>query len=137
MPVTTVVLMRCWGRVRRRFDFDPSRKVWGYSKGNRQKINLIAALASRAGLLILDEPTAGLDPLMEQAFRESVLEARGNGRRCSCPRTSCPKREVLCDRIAILRGGRLVEIGTLAAPSGPARRGAWYSGCTRTTTRGV
>jgi ABC-type Na+ transport system ATPase subunit NatA len=83
-PVTTVVLMRCWGRVRRRFDFDPSRKVWGYSKGNRQKINLIAALASRAGLLILDEPTAGLDPLMEQAFRESVLEARGNGRRCSC-----------------------------------------------------
>src|SRR5215467_4997947 len=63
----------------KRFDFDPSRKVRTYSKGNRQKINLIAAFATRADLLILDEPTAGLDPLMEQAFRECVLEAKAAG----------------------------------------------------------
>lgn len=84
-----------------RFDFDPSKKVRAYSKGNRQKLILIAALMSRADLLILDEPTSGLDPLMEQAFRQSIAEARDRG------------QAVLCDRIAILRAGRLVEIGTL------------------------
>ena len=71
-----------------RFDFDPRKKVRAYSKGNRQKINLIAAFASRADLLIMDEPTSGLDPLMEQAFRECVREAtRPRARRCSCPPT--------------------------------------------------
>ncbi len=98
----------------RRFDFDPSRKVRAYSKGNRQKINLIAALASRADLLILDEPTAGLDPLMEQAFRESVLEAKANGQTVFLSSHVLSEAEALCDRIAILRGGRLAEIGTLA-----------------------
>jgi len=98
----------------RRFDFDPSRKVRAYSKGNRQKINLIAALASRADLLILDEPTAGLDPLMEQAFRQSVLEAKDNGQTVFLSSHVLSEAEALCDRIAILRGGRLVEIGTLA-----------------------
>jgi polyether ionophore transport system ATP-binding protein len=98
----------------KRFDFDTSRKVRTYSKGNRQKINLIAALASRADLLILDEPTAGLDPLMEQAFRESVLEARDNGQTVFLSSHVLSEAEALCDRIAILRAGRLVEIGSLA-----------------------
>ncbi|HTS95332.1 MAG TPA: ABC transporter ATP-binding protein [Streptosporangiaceae bacterium] len=98
----------------RRFDFDPSRKVRAYSKGNRQKINLIAALASRADLLILDEPTAGLDPLMEQAFRESVLEAKANGQTVFLSSHVLSEVEALCDRIAILRAGRLAEVGTLA-----------------------
>jgi ABC-2 type transport system ATP-binding protein len=78
-----------------RFGFDPSKKVRAYSKGNRQKLVLIAALMTRADLLLLDEPTSGLDPLMEKAFQDSVAEA-------------------LCDRVAILRAGRLVEVGTLA-----------------------
>jgi ABC-2 type transport system ATP-binding protein len=98
----------------KRFDFDTSRKVRAYSKGNRQKINLIAALASRADLLILDEPTAGLDPLMEQAFRESVLEAKDNGQTVFLSSHVLSEVEALCDRIAILRAGRLAEIGTLA-----------------------
>ena len=98
----------------RRFDFDPSRKVRTYSKGNRQKINLIAALATRADLLIMDEPTAGLDPLMEQAFRQSVLEARDNGQTVFLSSHVLSEVEALCDRVAILRAGRLVEIGTLA-----------------------
>ncbi len=97
----------------RRFDFDPDRKVRAYSKGNRQKINLIAALASRADLLILDEPTAGLDPLMEQAFRESALEAKANGQTVLLSSHVLSEAEALCDRIAILRAGRLVEVGTL------------------------
>ncbi len=98
----------------KRFDFDTSRKVRAYSKGNRQKINLIAALATRADLLILDEPTAGLDPLMEQAFRQSVLEARDRGQTVFLSSHVLAEAEALCDRIAILRGGRLIEIGTLA-----------------------
>jgi ABC-2 type transport system ATP-binding protein len=98
----------------KRFDFDTSRKVRTYSKGNRQKINLIAALASRADLLILDEPTAGLDPLMEQAFRESVLEAKDNGQTVFLSSHVLSEAEALCDRIAILRAGRLAEAGSLA-----------------------
>ncbi|HXP21813.1 MAG TPA: ABC transporter ATP-binding protein [Streptosporangiaceae bacterium] len=97
-----------------RFDFDPSRKVRTYSKGNRQKINLIAALATRADLLIMDEPTAGLDPLMEQAFRRCVLEAKQNGQTVFLSSHVLSEVEALCDRIAILRAGRLAEIGTLA-----------------------
>ena len=97
----------------RRFDFDPSRKVRTYSKGNRQKINLIAAFASRAELLVLDEPTNGLDPLMEEAFRESVLEAKANGQTVFLSSHILSEVEALCDRVAILRAGRLAEIGTL------------------------
>jgi ABC-2 type transport system ATP-binding protein len=96
------------------FDFDPTRKVRGYSKGNKQKINLIAALASRAELLILDEPTSGLDPLMEQAFRECVLEAKANGQTVFLSSHILAEAEALCDRVAILSAGRLVEVGTLA-----------------------
>ncbi|HUJ05056.1 MAG TPA: ABC transporter ATP-binding protein [Streptosporangiaceae bacterium] len=97
-----------------RFDFDPTRKVRAYSKGNRQKISLIAALATRADLLVLDEPTLGLDPLMEQAFRQCVIEAKANGQAVFLSSHVLAEAEALCDRIAILRGGRLVEIGTLA-----------------------
>jgi ABC-2 type transport system ATP-binding protein len=111
----------------KRFDFDPSRKVRAYSKGNRQKINLIAALASRADLLILDEPTAGLDPLMEQAFRESVLEAKDNGQTVFLSSHVLSEVEALCDRIAILREGRLAEIGTLAQMRHLSRRQTWPS----------
>lgn len=98
----------------KRFKFDPSKKVRAYSKGNRQKITLIAALASRAELLILDEPTAGLDPLMEQAFRESVLEAKANGQTIFLSSHILDEVEALCDRVAILRAGKLVEAGSLA-----------------------
>jgi ABC-2 type transport system ATP-binding protein len=101
-------------RLVRRFDFDVSRKVRAYSKGNRQKINLIAAFATRADLLVLDEPTSGLDPLMEQAFRQTVQEARDNGQTVFLSSHILDEVEALCDRVAILRSGRLVEIGTLA-----------------------
>jgi len=97
----------------RRFDFDPSKKVRTYSKGNRQKTNLIAAFATRADLLVLDEPTSGLDPLMEQAFRQTVLEAKGNGQTVFLSSHILDEVEALCDRVAILRAGRLAEIGTL------------------------
>jgi ABC-2 type transport system ATP-binding protein len=97
-----------------RFEFDGSKKVRAYSKGNRQKITLIAAFASRADLLVLDEPTSGLDPLMEQAFRHSVIEAKENGQTVFLSSHILDEVEALCDRVAILRAGRLVEIGTLA-----------------------
>ncbi len=98
----------------RRFEFDPSKKVRAYSKGNRQKLILIAGLMSRSDLLLLDEPTAGLDPLMEQAFRECVREARERGQTVFLSSHILSEVEAVCDRIAILRAGRLVEIGTLA-----------------------
>ena len=97
-----------------RFDLDPSKKVRAYSKGNRQKVVLIAALMSRAELLVLDEPTAGLDPLMEQTFRGCVQEARDNGQTVFLSSHILSEVEALCDRVAILRVGRLAEIGTLA-----------------------
>ncbi len=97
-----------------RFDFDPSRKVRAYSRGNRQKILLIAALMTRADLMLLDEPTTGLDPLMEQAFREEIAEARRRGQTVLLSSHSLSEVEATCDRVAILRSGRLVETGTLA-----------------------
>jgi ABC-2 type transport system ATP-binding protein len=98
----------------RRFKFDPSKKVRTYSKGNRQKINIIAALMTRADLLIMDEPTTGLDPIMEQAFKQSVLEAKANGQTVFLSSHILEEVEALCDRVAILRSGKLVELGTLA-----------------------
>ena len=97
-----------------RFDLDPSKKVRAYSKGNRQKLVLIAALMGRPDLLVLDEPTSGLDPLMEQAFRRSVTEAKANGQTVFLSSHILSEVEALCDRVAILRAGYLVEIGTLA-----------------------
>jgi ABC-2 type transport system ATP-binding protein len=97
-----------------RFDFDPSKKVRTYSKGNRQKLILIAALMTRPELLLLDEPTSGLDPLMEQAFRHCVHEARERGQTLFLSSHILSEVEAVCDRVGILREGRLVEMGTLA-----------------------
>ncbi len=97
-----------------RFDLDPSKKVRAYSKGNRQKIILIAALMTRADLLLLDEPTSGLDPLMEQEFRRSIAEARDRGQSVFLSSHIMSEVEALCDRVGILREGKLVELGTLA-----------------------
>jgi ABC-2 type transport system ATP-binding protein len=97
-----------------RLEFDPSKKVRSYSKGNRQKLILIAALMTRAEVLLLDEPTAGLDPLMERAFRDCVAEARDRGQTIFLSSHILSEVEALCDRIAILRAGELAEIGTLA-----------------------
>jgi ABC-2 type transport system ATP-binding protein len=97
-----------------RFDLDPAKKVRAYSKGNRQKVLLIAALMTRADLLVLDEPTSGLDPLMEEAFRGSVREARDRGQTVFLSSHILSEVEALCDRVGILRQGKLVELGTLA-----------------------
>jgi polyether ionophore transport system ATP-binding protein len=97
-----------------RFQLDPAKKVRAYSKGNRQKLSLIAALMTRAELLILDEPTSGLDPLMEQVFRECVMEAKARGQTVLLSSHILSEVEVVCDRVAILRAGRLIETGTLA-----------------------
>ncbi len=97
-----------------RFALDPSRKVRTYSKGNRQKLLLIAGLMTRADLLVLDEPTSGLDPLMEQAFRHCIAEARERGQAVFLSSHILSEVEALCDRVAILRAGRLADLGTLA-----------------------
>ena len=97
----------------RRFELDVRKRVRAYSKGNRQKLILIAGLMTRADLLLLDEPTSGLDPLMEQAFRLSVHEARDRGQTVFLSSHILSEVEALCDRIAILRGGQLAEIGTM------------------------
>ena len=97
-----------------RFAFDPSKKVRSYSKGNRQKLGLIAGLMSRADLLLLDEPTSGLDPLMQREFRRCVLEAKREGQTVFLSSHILSEVEALADRVAILRAGRLVEVGTLA-----------------------
>ena len=97
-----------------RFDLDPSKKVRAYSRGNRQKLVVIAALMTRAELLVLDEPTTGLDPLMEQAFRQAVGQARQRGQTVFLSSHVLSEVEALCDRVAILRAGRLVEVGSLS-----------------------
>ena len=97
-----------------RFKLDTDKKVRALSKGNRQKVQLVAAFASRAELLILDEPTSGLDPLMEMAFRDTVLEAKQRGQTVFLSSHILSEVEALCDRVGILRQGRLVDEGTLA-----------------------
>jgi ABC-2 type transport system ATP-binding protein len=97
-----------------RFDFDSSKKVRALSKGNRQKIQLIAAFATRAEILTLDEPTSGLDPLMEAAFRTTVTEAREREQTIFLSSHVLSEVELLCDRIGILRTGKLIDQGTLA-----------------------
>jgi ABC-2 type transport system ATP-binding protein len=97
-----------------RFRLDPSKRVRAYSKGNRQKVLLIAALMSRADLLVLDEPTTGLDPLMEQVFRDCIAEARVRGQAVFLSSHILSEVEALSDRVAILRAGELIEVGTLA-----------------------
>lgn len=96
------------------FDLDPSKKCRTYSKGNRQKVALVAAFASDADLYILDEPTSGLDPLMEQVFQECVLDLKNNGKGIFLSSHIMSEVEKLCDRISIIREGKIVETGTLA-----------------------
>src|SRR6476659_1654609 len=96
-----------------RFELTLDKKIRAYSHGNRQKVLLIAAFASRADLLLLDEPTTGLDPLMEQVFRECVLEARERGQTVMLSSHILSEVEAVCDRVTMLRNGRLIESGRL------------------------
>lgn len=96
-----------------RFELDPTRRARTYSKGNRQKVALVAALASRAELLLLDEPTSGLDPLMEAVFQGCIREARAEGRTVLLSSHILAEVEALCDRVSIIRTGRTVQSGTL------------------------
>jgi ABC-2 type transport system ATP-binding protein len=96
-----------------RFALDTRKKIRALSKGNRQKVQLVAALATRADLLLLDEPTSGLDPLMEMAFRECIQEATARGQSVFLSSHILSEVEAVCDRVGILRDGRLVDEGTL------------------------
>jgi ABC-2 type transport system ATP-binding protein len=97
-----------------RFELDPTKKGRTYSKGNRQKVALVAALASDAELLVLDEPTSGLDPLKEAVFQACVEETRAAGRTVLLSSHILAEVEALCDRVTIIRSGKTVETGSLA-----------------------
>ena len=97
-----------------RFELDTTKKGRTYSKGNRQKVALVAALASDVELLLLDEPTLGLDPLMEAQFRDYINEVRGDGRTVLLSSHTLGEVEALCDRVTIIREGVVVETGTMA-----------------------
>ncbi|WP_372734369.1 ATP-binding cassette domain-containing protein [Nocardioides sp.] len=97
-----------------RFELDPTKKGRAYSKGNRQKVALVAALASDVELYMFDEPTSGLDPLMESFFQESVDQLRERGRTVLLSSHILAEVERLCDRVTIIRSGRTVESGTLS-----------------------
>ncbi|MDQ0255287.1 ABC-2 type transport system ATP-binding protein [Evansella vedderi] len=96
-----------------RFDLDPTKKCRTYSKGNRQKVALVAAFASEADLYILDEPTSGLDPLMERIFQECVQEAKNTGKSVLLSSHVLSEVERLCDRVGIIREGKMIESGSL------------------------
>ncbi|WP_099221522.1 ABC transporter ATP-binding protein [Listeria costaricensis] len=98
----------------RRFDLDVSKKCRTYSKGNRQKVALVAAFSSEAELYILDEPTSGLDPLMEKVFQDCVFEAKRAGKSVLLSSHILSEVEKLCDTVAIIRQGEIIESGSLA-----------------------
>ncbi|MUK89240.1 ATP-binding cassette domain-containing protein [Ornithinibacillus sp. L9] len=98
----------------KRFNLDPSKKCRTYSKGNRQKVALVAAFSSDADLYILDEPTSGLDPLMEQVFQECVMEAKEAGKSVLLSSHILSEVEKLCDRVGIIRQGKIIETGSLS-----------------------
>ena len=102
------------GKLLKMFDLDPSKRCRSYSKGNRQKVALVAAFASDADLYILDEPTSGLDPLMGQVFQEYILEQKRAGKGIFLSSHILSEVERLCDRVGIIREGRLIETGTLS-----------------------
>jgi ABC-2 type transport system ATP-binding protein len=95
------------------FELDPTKRSRTYSKGNRQKVALVAALASAAELLLLDEPTSGLDPIMEAAFQRCIREAQADGRTVLLSSHILAEVEALCDRVSIIRAGKTVQSGTL------------------------
>ncbi|MBX9975747.1 ABC transporter ATP-binding protein [Cytobacillus firmus] len=97
-----------------KFDLDPSKKCRTYSKGNRQKVALVAAFSSDADLFILDEPTSGLDPLMEKVFQECVMEVKRQGKSVLLSSHILSEVEKLCDRVSIIRQGKIIESGTLS-----------------------
>ncbi|HYH71906.1 MAG TPA: ABC transporter ATP-binding protein [Nocardioides sp.] len=97
-----------------RFELDPRKKARTYSKGNRQKVALVAALAARADLYLLDEPTSGLDPLMEAEFQRAVLELKSEGATVLLSSHILAEAEALADRVSIIRAGRVVQSGSLA-----------------------
>lgn len=97
----------------KKFDLDPTKKCRTYSKGNRQKVALIAAFASDADLYILDEPTSGLDPLMEHVFQECVLDVKRAGKTVLLSSHILSEVEKLCDRVGIIRQGKIIETGSL------------------------
>lgn len=96
-----------------RFDLDPHKKARTYSKGNRQKVSLISAFSSRARLLLLDEPSSGLDPLMENVFQQCVAEAREGGATVLLSSHILAETEALCERVTIIRAGKTIESGSL------------------------
>ena len=96
-----------------RFELDPTKKIRSYSKGNRQKVSLVAALASHVELLLLDEPTSGLDPLMAEAFRDCIEEERRSGRTVLLSSHTLAEVEALCGHVTIIRNGTVVESGAL------------------------
>ena len=96
-----------------RFHLDPAKRIRAYSHGNRQKVLLVAAFASRADLLLLDEPTTGLDPLMEQVFRDCVRAAKDRGQTVLLSSHILSEVEATCDRVGMLRAAKLFEVGTL------------------------
>ncbi len=97
-----------------RFDLDPDKRVRAYSKGNRQKVALISAFATRADVLLLDEPTAGLDPLMERVFRACIVEAQGRGQAVLLSSHVLAEVQHLCSRVAMIRQGRLVTVAAIS-----------------------
>lgn len=96
-----------------KFNLDPTKKCRTYSKGNRQKVALIAAFSSDADLYILDEPTSGLDPLMEQVFQQCVMDVKSKGKSVLLSSHILSEVEKLCDRVGIIRQGKIIETGTL------------------------
>jgi ABC-2 type transport system ATP-binding protein len=96
-----------------KFDFDPTKKSGSYSKGNRQKVALVAAFAADADLYILDEPTSGLDPLMELVFQECVAKVKSEGKTILLSSHILSEVEKLCDRLSIIRNGKIIDTGTL------------------------
>jgi ABC-2 type transport system ATP-binding protein len=98
-----------------RLDIDPSRKFREYSKGNKQKIGLVVALQHRPDLLMLDEPTSGLDPLVQQTFYEIIREAKAEGRTIFLSSHILSEVEKTCDRVAIIREGRLIKVDRVEA----------------------
>ncbi|MDO8144157.1 MULTISPECIES: ABC transporter ATP-binding protein [unclassified Isoptericola] len=104
-----------------RFDLDPTKRVRDYSRGNRQKVALVAALSARADLFVLDEPTAGLDPLMDEVFRECVTERVSDGAAVLLSSHILSEVEALCSTVTIIRRGRTVKAGSVAELRGLAR----------------
>ncbi|GAA3773518.1 ABC transporter ATP-binding protein [Microbacterium kribbense] len=104
-----------------RFELDPTKRGRQYSKGNKQKVAIVAALASNVELLILDEPTSGLDPLMENVFQEVIGEAKARGASVLLSSHILAEVESLADRLSIIRDGRIVQTGTLSQLRGQTR----------------